>query len=140
MRLGTMTLALLFTVLTLDAESQALRGEPAGPSVTAASAPAAGPLAQSSGSAGHGFAYKNVSFKTEYGMTTAIGEMTNASGKSYQIAMFTMSVYDAGGKLLATCPIMIQTFAAGATKSWETYCDGDIPKSLTYKIAFENAM
>jgi hypothetical protein len=90
--------------------------------------------------AGGGFFYKNVNFKaTDYGFTNIIGEMTNRSGSSYKMAFFTVSVYDTHGTLLSTCPIMLQTIAAGQTKSWDASCT-DVPKDIRYKIAFENAM
>jgi|GEM_PF-2275447 len=86
------------------------------------------------------FAYANVSSRREeYGGFRIIGEITNNSGRSFQIASFTLSVYDSNGRLVDTAPIVISNFAAGRTKSFDAHVE-TLPEGWEFKIDFENGI
>ncbi len=90
--------------------------------------------------AGNGFYFRNVSFKRPtFGMTPIIGEMANHSGRDVQFATFTLSVYSPDGRLVATSPVIMQSFQSGSVKSFDTMVDTALKGDFTYKLAFENA-
>ncbi|HCC07267.1 MAG TPA: hypothetical protein DEP72_03745 [Clostridiales bacterium] len=91
--------------------------------------------------AGDGFIYKNTSFKQSTSIyAEAIGEMTNTSGKDYDYAFFTLSVYDENGALLETSSINIKNLKNNETKSFSSILQTDKIKIKTYKIQFESGM
>jgi len=81
------------------------------------------------------FSFKGFRHK---GDGTFIGEMTNESNQNLQIATFTLSVYDRNAELLDTGAIVINSFGAGQTKSFEAYVE-EVSGEFFYKIDFENA-
>lgn len=87
-----------------------------------------------------GFAYKNVSFKPSYfgSYIDVIGEITNYSRRGYQIAIFTISIYDQTGRLLGVGYILISNFNNGQTKSFETTIEANYNLASKYKITFES--
>ncbi len=94
-------------------------------------------------SMGAGFRYKNVSFKRNGVVpgVTVIGEIVNGSGRGYEMATFTISLYDGNGRLLATAPIYVENFASGQTKSFETLIlDADASRIKQFKIDFDSGL
>jgi hypothetical protein len=66
-----------------------------------------------------GWNVDNISFKNDgISGTECIGEVFNNTGNDYQTAMFTLSLYDANGRLLETSPFVINSFPNGQTKSF----------------------
>ena len=91
--------------------------------------------------AGSGFYYRNVSVKRSVGLEQVIGEMVNESGKSFVIANFIVSVYDAKSTLLDTGIANIGSFENGSTKSFDASFMGlDLKKADKFKIQFENGI
>ena len=87
-----------------------------------------------------GFSYDNVHFKkSSSNYIEIIGEITNHSGRSYQMVSFTLSVYDDSGNLLDTAPIVISNFRDGQTKSFSTIVQASYDELSRYKIDFENS-
>jgi len=92
----------------------------------------------SSSDANAAFVYGNVSSRRpEYGGFRVIGEITNNSGRTYQMATFTLSIYDSNRRLVDTAPILMMNFAAGATKSFDAYVE-TLPSGWDFKIDFES--
>jgi hypothetical protein len=84
------------------------------------------------------FEYKNVRFRDSYGNAEAIGEITNNSGRSYNMATLKMSVYDQNGDLLGIGDIIIANFENGQTKSFDaTFLEVNYNLISKYKIDFE---
>ena len=89
-------------------------------------------------SAGNGFYYKNVSFKGST-MNQVFGEITNRSGRDYQLANFMLSVYDSNDQLLEGVYINISSISNGVTKSFTTFLiNTSISDIAFHKIQFEN--
>ncbi len=89
-------------------------------------------------SAGSGFYYKNVSFKSGI-MNQALGEISNGSDQNYQLANFILSIYDNDEKLLDTVYINISNIPTGVTKSFQAFLlNTQINEVSSYKIQFEN--
>jgi hypothetical protein len=88
-----------------------------------------------------GFRYNNVVMKDGgfgSGAITAIGELTNDSGKNYDTILFVMSLYDKDGKLLGSNYINLNNFMNGQTKTFDTVIlDTDYKSVAKYKIQFE---
>ena len=92
-------------------------------------------------SAGNGFYYKNVSFKGGMMGNQALGEITNGSGRDYQLANFMLSVYDSNDRLFQGVYINISNIPNGVTKSFTTFLlDTSISEIVSYKIQFENGL
>ena len=90
-------------------------------------------------SASNGFYYKNVSFKSGMIGNQALGEITNESGKDYQLANFILSVYDSNEQLLEAVYINISNIPNGITKSFTTFLlNTSISEIASHKIQFEN--
>lgn len=85
------------------------------------------------------FDYKNVTVKSDYGLTRVIGEVTNKSGRSYAAAIFVVTLYSTDGKLLDTGNAAVSNLGNGDTKSFEAPFVG-VPhdKIDKYKIQFES--
>jgi len=66
-----------------------------------------------------------------------IGELTNDSGKTYQVATFKLSAYDSTGALIDTGTIMIANFKAKETRSFDSFIK-DLPNYFSYKLDLEN--
>lgn len=90
--------------------------------------------------AGHGFFYKNVKFKSSFGMMDVIGEMTNTSKNNYTIANFVISIYSTSGELLDTGNIIISNIGSGQTKSFDGIFTTVPGGQFKYKIQFENGL
>ena len=89
--------------------------------------------------AGNGFYCGNVSFRTGTLGAECIGEITNRSGQSYQLANFVLSVYDEDDRLLETTYINISNIGNGVTKSFQTFLmNAPLSRVSAYKIQFEN--
>lgn len=87
------------------------------------------------------FPYKNVSVRSQFGTTEMIGEMTNNSDKAYELATFTVSVYDDSGILIDTGNVLMSSFSQGATKSFQCNFLKIEPSQVSeYKIEFENGL
>jgi len=86
------------------------------------------------------FPYENVSFTSGALGFECIGEVTNNSGTSYSIAMFKLSFYDKGGKLLDVVDVMINNFATGQTKSFKGISMKPLHEAYKVKLQFENGM
>ena len=88
------------------------------------------------------FVSKNVSYRgKEYGGVEIIGEIKNQSGQSYQVATFTLSVYDRSGNLVATSPINVSNFGRGQTKSFNTSVfDVSIERFNRFKIQYDGGL
>lgn len=72
------------------------------------------------GDAGHGFSYKNVSFRNASSKYIyCMGELTNNSGKDYKRVMVNLSVYDDRGRLIATDNVALLNLKNGGTKSFK---------------------
>ena len=85
------------------------------------------------------FPCKNVSFSDDHlGGTDFIGEITNNSGESFDMAVFSLNVYSRDGNLIAVTPIIIPNFATNQTKSFTAYVDKKIPSHIKYLIQFDN--
>ena len=90
-------------------------------------------------SAGNGFSYKSVSFKSGMIGNQALGEITNESGKDYQLANFILSVYDSNEQLLEAVYINISNIPNGVTKSFATFLlNTSTSEIASYKVQFEN--
>ena len=88
-------------------------------------------------SAGNGFYYKNVSFKSDR-RYQVLGEVTNKSNKNYQTVQFILSVYDSHEKLLGIANIFVDNIPKGVTKSFKASLrDVQMSKVSSYKIQFE---
>jgi hypothetical protein len=86
------------------------------------------------------FVYSNVSSRRqEYGGFRIIGEITNNSGRSFRLTSFTLSVYDSSHRLVDTAPIVINNFADGRTRSFDTQVEA-LPEGWQFKIDFENGV
>ena len=71
----------------------------------------------------------------------ALGEITNGSGRDYQLANFMLSVYDSNDRLLQGVYINISNIPNGVTKSFTTFLlDTSISEIVSYKIQFENGL
>lgn len=91
--------------------------------------------------AGNGFFYENVSFKSGMLGNQALGEITNESGKNYQLANFILSVYNKNEELLDTAYINISNIPNGVTKSFQAFLlNTSIDQVSFYKIQFENGL
>lgn len=123
-------------VARLRAENADLRkaGEGTAPHVAAA-APAR------AAADGGGFEYSGISFTEAGGLTKLVGEATNRSGKSYQMAMFKASFYDADKKLLGTADVLMFNLGAGQQKSFDAIIQGvNTQRVKSYKIQFESGL
>ena len=89
-----------------------------------------------------GFSYKNVVIKelvAGSNQITAIGELTNNSGRDYDTVSLVMSLYDNDGKLLGSNYIILNNFFNGQTKTFDTIILNTNYDSVSkYKIQFEN--
>jgi hypothetical protein len=91
--------------------------------------------------AGSGFYYSNVSFKTGMLGPECVGEITNSSGRDYQIANFILSVYDQNGRLLETAYINVSNIDSGVTKSFQAFLlSTSMNEVAKYKVQFENGL
>jgi len=91
-------------------------------------------------SAGHGFSYQNVAFLPFIeGTVKCVGEMTNSSGKNYEMVFFKLSVYNRGGNLLNTADILVEDFNHGETRSFDTYVNADMSDISKYRLQFESS-
>ncbi|MFV2074129.1 MAG: GWxTD domain-containing protein [Thermoanaerobaculales bacterium] len=83
------------------------------------------------------FAYSNVSVRrTSAGYFEAIGEVTNNSGKSYQTAKFTISLFDGERNLLDVQEFFVSNLTAGETKSFDVIVERPFAEIENYKIDF----
>jgi hypothetical protein len=68
-----------------------------------------------------------------------IGELVNESGKTYEVATFTLSVYDAGGALIDADTIMIMHFKRKEVRSFDAYVEST-PSYFSYKFDLESGL
>ena len=105
----------------------------------------------SSGSAGRGFRYHNVSLANTSNLLTGatgkgyMGEMSNVSGKDYSFVTFKLSIYGLGDKLLGVVSLTITDFAHGDTKTFVTIpfpgSESMSESSVrSYKIAYDSGV
>ena len=99
------------------------------------------------GSAGRGFTYSNVTFTDTKSLLTQetgkgyMGEMTNSSGKNYDLVNFKITVYGRGGTILSVVPVSIADFAHGETKSFVTIPFANSKHEVrSYKIAYDSGI
>jgi hypothetical protein len=91
--------------------------------------------------AGNGFYYHNVSLRTGALGAECVGEMTNNSGRGYQLANFVLSLYDGNDRLLETAYILISNIENGVTKSFQTFLmNTPVNHVSAYKIQFESGL
>jgi len=85
------------------------------------------------------FPYRNVRFNKEpdSNYIRVIGEITNNSGKKYDMAIFTISVYDNHNRLMDIDTIIISSFERGQTKSFDALFEPLAYPIHHYKIDFD---
>ena len=101
---------------------------------------AAPPPAPSSGgwtTMGNGFFYRGVRFRSEYGMTSAIGEIRNDSGQDYEGATFSLNVYDAAGSLVGVGPVVVSNIRSGQVKSFDTMFTESLDSKASIGMSFD---
>jgi len=85
------------------------------------------------------FDFKNVTVKSDFGLTRVIGEVTNNSGRSYSIASFVVTLYDKQGKLLDTGYANVSNLTDGQSKIFGApFTSNSYNEIDKYKIQFEN--
>jgi hypothetical protein len=88
---------------------------------------------------GDGFSYSGVSFTDGGFIPKLVGEVTNKSGKGYQLATFKVSFNDADKKLLGTADLAVQNLKAGQQKAFDALLLGvTVERVKSYKIQFES--
>lgn len=85
------------------------------------------------------FEESNISFNEgARGRNTVIGEITNNSGKNYDLAMFRISFYNNQEQLLGTERISMNNFRNGSTRSFDQLVRNiDINKVDRYRVEFD---
>jgi hypothetical protein len=68
------------------------------------------------------------------GISMVQGEITNNSGKSYEGALFKLSFYDEGNKLLGAADIAVENFEKGETVTFDGISDKNLSKWKTFKV------
>lgn len=87
------------------------------------------------------FVLSNLSWEMLDGdVSRVIGEIENGSGKSYESAIFTLSVYDDSGKLVDRLDFVVEDFQKGAVESFEAMGFKALPASPTFKIKLQMGM
>jgi len=86
------------------------------------------------------FSYRNVHLRNNCGLTELVGEVRNGSGKSYDLAIFMVSVYDKEKQLLGTGGFAVNSFLAGQRRSFNALID--VPPSAVdcFKIDLEGTL
>ena len=74
------------------------------------------------------------------GMSRIIGEVTNNSGKSYQMATFKLSFYDESGKLLGAADFLIHNLKEGETVTFESASEKNVSAWKTCKIRLDSSI
>lgn len=72
-------------------------------------------------------------------MTVFQGEITNDSGKNYQIVMFKISFYDAQEKLIGAGDFGIENFKKKETVTFEGYVTKDVRQAKSYKLRLDTS-
>jgi hypothetical protein len=101
---------------------------------------AAPPPAPSSGgwtTIGNGFSYRGVRFRSEYGMSSAIGEIRNNSGQDFEFATFSLNVYDDSGSLIGIGPVIVSNFRSGQVKSFDTMFTESLDGKASIGMSFD---
>lgn len=86
---------------------------------------------------GNGFFYRGVRFRSEYGMTSAIGEIRNDSGQDYEGATFSLNVYDAAGSLVGVGPVVVSNIRSGQVKSFDTMFTESLDSKASIGMSFD---
>lgn len=87
------------------------------------------------------FTYDNVRIIYSDDKIEIMGEMTNNSGKDYEIAYFIITLYEFSDEILNTDDIFISNFNDGQTKTFETTIYGDYSKYHDdFKVQFEDGI
>jgi hypothetical protein len=82
------------------------------------------------------FPSRNVSIKTDDDSREIIGEITDESGRDYEMALFSISLYDANGRLVEVVKTGVTNLHKGETKSFDEIVESADPVS-TYKLQFD---
>lgn len=87
-----------------------------------------------------GWTFQNIGFRS--GTSTSqriIGEVINNTGRSYELAQFTVSVYDANGLLLETSHFYVENVPRGQTRSFDTYVEiARLPSNAHCRFYFKS--
>lgn len=83
-----------------------------------------------------GFEVNNFIYRTNaFGWAEFLGEITNNSGKDYDMAIFTLSIYSEDKKLIDAPTFIIHNFANGSTVTFGAASTQKLPDKILYKIA-----
>lgn len=88
------------------------------------------------------FPTRNASLRNlEFGGVEVIGEIKNNTSRNYRVTSFTMSAFDAKGRLVGTATINVTNFASGSVKSFEAlFPNLSASQFERYKIQFEGSI
>lgn len=132
----------LDSLKSVVATAEAEREGSASAATPEAPSPPPAPAPNTSGwtSIGDGFSYRGVRFSSEYGITTALGEVRNDSGQDYEFASFSLNVYDASGSLIAVDTVLLTNFGTGQVKSFDALftesLDGKASISMSFNTGY----
>ncbi|MDI6871912.1 MAG: hypothetical protein QME79_11320 [Bacillota bacterium] len=85
-----------------------------------------------------GFEFTNVVARETSGFTRVMGESRNLSGRDYQLANFTLTLYHASGSIAGVGHFTVSNFRNGSTKTFDVLVDCPLPDGYRWKIQFEN--
>lgn len=77
--------------------------------------------------------FSNLITKTDFGFTTANGEVTNTDDVPHSFS-FIVSFYDENKKLIGTANGIMDTIGSGQTKTFEAISTSNLSKAKNYKI------
>lgn len=84
------------------------------------------------------FEGKLTSFNCNGYYTEFIGQITNKSGKSYEMAVFQLDIYSDKNELLDVLTIYIHNLSHGQTKGFKIISDKKITGHIKYVISFDH--
>ncbi|MBM7623768.1 FxLYD domain-containing protein [Sporohalobacter salinus] len=91
---------------------------------------------------GGDFEYDNTSIRRRDGYAVLFGEMTNETGKDYELVKFTVNFYNWSEELINSEPLYIENFNDDQTKSFEVslFEEDEYEDIDDFKIQFEGGI